>query len=128
MAKKKTSVKEPVIENEVLEEVAPVAETETTQEETAPEANEEPVEENDTILTVEETQEIMNEFSEASKKVDEAITATSTQEEIKQILESELSRVDEAEKKITENIMKASKKINNNFANYWNGTSDGWYN
>lgn len=84
----------------------------------------------------EETEEIdpmkvIEEFSEASKSFDEKITADLSQEELEKTLMSELSRVEEIEKKLEQQIenkeQNMSQKQKNMFTNFWGGVSSGWY-
>jgi len=87
-------------------------------------------------LSGEETEEIdpmkvIEEFSEASKSFDEKITADLSQEELEKTLMSELSRVEEIEKKLEQQIenkeQNMSQKQKNMFTNFWGGVSSGWY-
>lgn len=87
-------------------------------------------------LPGEETEEIdpmkvIEEFSEASKSFDEKITADLSQEELEKTLMSELSRVEEIEKKLEQQIenkeQNMSQKQKNMFTNFWGGVSSGWY-
>ena len=74
---------------------------------------------------------VIEEFSEASKSFDEKITADLSQEELEKTLMSELSRVEEIEKKLEQQIenkeQNMSQKQKNMFTNFWGGVSSGWY-
>jgi len=88
-----------------------------------------------------DAEKLIEEFSDAAKKIDEKITNTTTQDELKETLEGELKRVEDVEKKVMEEIEKEESKLNdeqkklldkmtgnNKFTNIWNGVSEGWFN
>ena len=86
-----------------------------------------PVEESEEV----DPMKVIEEFSEASKSFDEKITADLSQEELEKTLMSELSRVEEIEKKLEQQIenkeQNMSQKQKNTFTNFWGGVSSGWY-
>ena len=129
MAKK--DIKKPVKDNLLEEKLETVM---TTSEHVVKEETPEELPGED--FHVEETEEVdpmkvIEEFSEASKSFDEKITADLSQEELEKTLMSELSRVEEIEKKLEQQIenkeQNMSKKQKNMFTNFWGGVSSGWY-
>ena len=137
MAKK--DIKKPVKDNLLEEKLETVITTsEHVVKEETPEELPNSVMDGDTPeeLPGEEFEEIdpmkvIEEFSEASKSFDEKITADLSQEELEKTLMSELSRVEEIEKKLEQQIenkeQNMSQKQKNMFTNFWGGVSSGWY-
>ena len=68
-------------------------------------------------------QEVITEFTEATKKLDEVMTSPNPED----VLKEELKKTEEVEEKLKEQIKKQEEKIYNPRGNSWNGVSDGWY-
>ena len=77
-------------------------------------------------------EEVINEFNEAAKRVDEIITAHTTEEELKATLENEVKHADETVEKLEEKVKELENKVQpkarEHFAKFWMGSSDGWFN
>ena len=77
-------------------------------------------------------EEVINEFNEAAKHVDEIITANTTEEELKETLENEIKHADETVEKLEEKVKELENKVKpktrEHFAKFWMGSSDGWFN
>ena len=75
---------------------------------------------------------MINEFSEAGKKIDEIVSETTTQEELKEKLEDELENVEKVEEQLEKQAADLEKKVSpemkKGFTRFWMGTSEGWFN
>ena len=77
-------------------------------------------------------EDVISEFSEAGKKIDEFVNANTTQEELEKKLQEELERAGNVEAQLEKQIERLEKdvpeKTLNNFTKYWSGSCDGWFN
>lgn len=151
MNKKMSKIKKTPIKDSVLDDVFETVDTSNQIEETneneleigedAPEIdeNELEIDENeleigeDTLENVEalvDPVKIIEEFSEASKKIDEQIVSTMKQDELEEVLIGEVNRVESVEQQLKEHINKTEQdllKKGRKFSNFWNGVNTGLY-
>lgn len=111
----------------------PVEEIADAVEESVEEVAEESIEEAaaEEVNELEKTQELIEEFSHPEEKVEAIIKENP--DDVKGALEKELKRVEDIEKKVSEEIKKneaklPKKKSRSNYGMFWNGVSDGWNN
>jgi len=136
--KKYGKKEETVIPAEVEEAIQQEIEEETQ----IPIAEDSVLEVYDDEFIPEETKEMIQNFAEESKRIDEVVNANMTQEQFVDTLNKELDRVKDFEKDLEEKIEKGEEKLNkeqkevlNNLAGkqipmstFWNGVSEGWFN
>ena len=137
MAKKneKKIVKKPVVDNideEIMKPAVQVAQAAVEKSEEAEPKVEEISEETKQEETI-DPQQVMDEFSDASKQLDEKLANARLEgEDLKQVLESELQRAEETMQKLEENIGKREANLTaaqkNAYNKYWNGSTCGWFN
>jgi uncharacterized protein YicC (UPF0701 family) len=137
MAKKneKKIVKKPVVDNideEIMKPAVQVAEAAVEKSEEAEPKVEEISEETKQEETI-DPQQVLGEFSDASKQLDDKLAKARLEgEDLKQVLESELQRAEETMQKLKENIGKREANLTaaqkNAYNKYWNGSTCGWYN
>ena len=121
---------EDVLEVDDLDDVFETVDTSNQIEET----NENELEnDEDTLENVEalvDPVKIIEEFSEASKKIDEQIVSTMKQDELEEVLIGEVNRVESVEQQLKEHINKTEQdllKKGRKFSNFWNGVNTGLY-
>lgn len=144
MNKKMSKIKKTPIKDSVLDDVFETVDTSNQIEETneneleigedAPEIDENELEiGEDTLENVEalvDPVKIIEEFSEASKKIDEQIVSTMKQDELEEVLIGEVNRVESVEQQLKEHINKTEQdllKKGRKFSNFWNGVNTGLY-
>lgn len=82
--------------------------------------------------------DVLEDFEQSAKEIDSKVNETTSQEELKELLEHELKRAEDAEETLQKGIEEAEESLgieptnssrkNNNFSNSWNGVTEGWFN
>lgn len=136
---KKTPIKDSVLDDvfetvDTLNQIEETNENESEIGEDVPEIDENESEfVEDTLEDVEvlvDPVKIIEEFSEASKKIDEQIISTMKQDELEEVLIGEVNRVESVEQQLKEHINKTEQdllKKGRKFSNFWNGVNTGLY-
>lgn len=130
MAKEVKNPRKPAIKKE-----SKVKKSENITEQVIPTEPQEEIMEEQVVKTEENTEgvvinpeEIIEEFNNEAKKLDEIVTADKTSEEIKEILENKIEKADEIKEKLEKDIKKKESQIFGMGPTFsWNGSSDGWY-
>lgn len=130
MAKRayKEAIKKPTTQNKREKEMQNITTNQETNEKVKDSANEEF-----------DPEKLLNEFTDATKELDNLVASSTSQEELNKILNSKLSHAEEAERMIEEKIKDlesnltdsqktAINNLKNNTTKYWNGVTCGWFN
>ena len=72
-------------------------------------------------------QEVIEEFTEATKKLDDIVSLENTPEETEAKLQEELKKAEEVQEKLKKQIEEQEKRLLNRNSQIWNGITDGWY-